>query len=412
MASLLAFALAAPQRHPAVINPQGDGVAATVTAASLTAVSLNSTRMYSEYLESRVQFEPATYDGCDSAMPEPRRFLMVVDAREQSQKSLGVVNDAAFYARALNRVLVEPGVAESRIIDPFGEAEQKDDLRTTPWRGLGLANYWDVRPLCRYMEGRLMPLQRFVAEGGLELERRELTDVGGHRALVLESEDDVRAYFAPHADVPLLVLRELWRSNAEGRSWKPTARNSTREAVPALAIAPSIATVADELAHALPSPFACVQWRAEDGTDRPEECAAELADAVGSWGRLSEAVVLLTDLYPGNSVTFQHAARSAGLVGRFESALRILQDRLPLGPTNAQAEQWRAVNDSGLRSMLELEVCARARLLVTCNEALVNESLAAGNQPRCAKCAKLSSGFTERAVALHKARGEGKRVAW
>ena len=405
MASLLAFALAAPQRHPAVINPQGDGVAATVTAASLTAVSLNSTRMYSEYLESRVQFEPATYDGCESAMPEPRRFLMVVDAREQSQKSLGVVNDAAFYARALNRVLVEPGVAESRIIDPFGEADQEHDRRTTPWRGLGLANYWDVRPLCRYMEGRLMPLQRFVAEGGLELERRELTDVGGHRALVLESEDDVRAYFAPHADVPLLVLRELWSSNAEGRSWKPTARNSTREAVPALAIAPSIATVADELAHALPSPFACVQWRAEDGTDRPEECAAELADAVGSWGRLSEAVVLLTDLYPGNSGTFKQKPAH-------KSALRILEDRLPLGPANAQAKQWRAVNDSGLRSMLELEVCARARLLVTCNEALVNESLAAGNQPRCAKCAKLRSGFTERVVALHKARGDGNRTAW
>ena len=411
MASLLAFALAAPQRYPAVINPQGDGVAA---AASPTAVSLNSTRMYSEYLESRVQFEPATYDGCESAMPEPRRFLMVVDAREQSQKSLGVVNDAAFYARALNRVLVEPSVAESRIIDPFGEAEQKHDWRTTPWRGLGLANYWDVRPLCRYMDGRLMPLQRFVAEGGLELERRELKGKGSEYlgSLQLESEDDVRAHFAPHADVPLLVLRRQWRSNVEGRSWNSTSRNSTRDAVPTLAIAPSITTVAEELAHALPSPFACVQWRAEGGADRPEECAAELADAVGSWGRLSEAVVLLTDLYPGNSVTFQHAARSAGLVGRFESALRILQDRLPLGPTNAQAEQWRAVNDSGLRSMLELEVCARARLLVTCNEALVNESLAAGNQPRCAKCAKLSSGFTERAVALHKARGEGKRVAW
>ena len=123
-------------------------------------------------------------------------------------------------------------------------------------------------------------------------------------------------------------------------------------------------------------------------------------------------MVLLTDLYPGNSVTFQHEAEKRGLVGRFESALRILQDRLPLGPTNAQAEQWRAVNDSGLRGMLELEVCARARLLVTCNEALVNESLAAGNQPRCAKCAKPNSGFTERVVALHKARGEGKRVAW
>ncbi len=405
MASLLAFALAAPPHYPAAINPQGDGVAPPVAAASPTAVSLNSTRMYSEYLESRVQFEPATYDGCESAMPEPRRFLMVVDAREQSQKSLGVVNDAAFYARALNRVLVEPGVAESRIIDPFGEAEQKDDLRTTPWRGLGLANYWDVRPLCRYMDGRLMPLQRFVAEGGLELERRELTDVGGHRSLVLESEDDVRDYFSPHADVPLLVLRELWRSNAEGRSWKPTARNSTRDAVPTLAIAPSIATVADELAHALPSPFACVQWRAEDGTDRPEECAEELADAVGSWGRLSEAVVLLTDLYPGNSGTFKQKPAH-------KSALRILEDRLPLGPANAQAKQWRAVNDSGLRSMLELEVCARARLLVTCNEALVNESLAAGNQPRCTKCAKPRSGFTERVVALHKARGEGNRTAW
>ena len=409
MASLLAFALAAPQRYPAVINPQGDGVAAPVAsaAASPTAVSLNSTRMYSDYLESRVQFDSATYDGCGSEMaaPQGHRFLMVVDAWEQSQKSLGVVNDVAFYARALNRVLVEPGVAESRIIDPFGEAEQKQ--RTTPWRGLGLANYWDVRPLCRYMDGRLMPLQRFVAEGGLELERRELKGKGSEYlgSLQLESEDDVRAHFAPHADVPLLVLRRQWRSNVEGRSWNSTSRNSTRDAVPTLAIAPSITTVAEELAHALPSPFACVQWRAEGGTDRPEECAAELADAVGSWGRLSEAVVLLTDLYPGNSGTFKQKPAH-------KSALRILQERLPLGPANAQAKQWRAVNDSGLRSMLELEVCARARLLVTCNEALVNESLAAGNQPRCAKCARLQSGFTDRVVALHKARGEGNRTAW
>ena len=400
MASLLAFALAAPQRYPAVINPQGDGVAA---AASPTAVSLNSTRMYSDYLESRVQFESATYDGCGSEMaaPQGHQFLMVVDAWEQSQKSLGVVNDVAFYARALNRVLVEPGVAESRIVDPFGEATWK------PWRGLGLANYWDVRPLCRYLDGRLMPLQRFVAEGGLELEKRELKGKGSEYlgSLQLESEDDVRAHFAPHADVPLLVLRRQWRSNVEGRSWNSTSRNSTRDAVPTLAIAPSITTVAEELAHALPSPFACVQWRAEDGTDRPEECAEELADAVGSWGRLSEAVVLLTDLYPGNSGTFKQKPAH-------KSALRILEERLPLGPANAQAEKWRAVNDSGLRSMLELEVCARARLLVTCNEALVNESLAAGNQPRCAKCAKLRSGFTERVVALHKARGEGNRTAW
>ena len=95
MASLLTFALAAA--GVAVIIPQ-EGVASAPPVAAPTAVSLNSTRMYSEYLESRVQFEPATYDGCESAMPEPRRFLMVVDAREQSQKSLGVVNDVAFYA--------------------------------------------------------------------------------------------------------------------------------------------------------------------------------------------------------------------------------------------------------------------------------------------------------------------------
>ena len=238
---------------------------------------------------------------------------------------------------------------------------------------------------------------------------RELKGKGSEYlgSLQLESEDDVRAHFAPHAGVPLLVLRRQWRSNVEGRSWNSTSRNSTRDAVPTLAIAPSITTVAEELAHALPSPFACVQWRAEGGTDRPEECAAELADAVGSWGRLSEAVVLLTDLYPGNSGTFAKASDPA-----HKSALRILEDRLPLGPANAQAKQWRAVNDSGLRSMLELEVCARARLLVTCNEALVNGSLADGNQPRCAKCAKLRSGFTERVVALHKARGEGNRTAW
>ena len=51
-----------------------------------------------------------------------------------------------------------------------------------------------------------------------------------------------------------------------------------------LAIAPSITTVAEELAHALPIVRLRPVAEFECWDDRPEECAAELAGAVGRRG--------------------------------------------------------------------------------------------------------------------------------
>ena len=78
------------------------------------------------------------------AAPQGHRFLIGGGRARASQKSLGVVNDVAFLARALNRVLVEHGPPPGALVDQFGEAQ-------TIWprrggSGLGLANYWDVRP--------------------------------------------------------------------------------------------------------------------------------------------------------------------------------------------------------------------------------------------------------------------------
>ena len=82
------------------------------------------------------------------------------------------------------------------------------------------------------------------------------------------------------------------------------------------------------------------------------------------------------------------------------AAKAVLFSRLRLSPLQ---RAFRAVNDSGVRAMLELHVCARAAIVVTCAHpqlmaAFGVEGPAAGQRSNCLGCVKANSGFTRHLV--------------
>ena len=60
-----------------------------------------------------------SYDSCVRSVPRDARFFAVVNGREQQQNGLGVVSDAAFYAKALGRVLIEPQMHGAQLTRPL-----------------------------------------------------------------------------------------------------------------------------------------------------------------------------------------------------------------------------------------------------------------------------------------------------
>ena len=59
-----------------------------------------------------------SYDSCVRSVPRDARFFAVVNGREQQHNGLGVVSDAAFFAKALGRVLIEPQMHGAQLTRP------------------------------------------------------------------------------------------------------------------------------------------------------------------------------------------------------------------------------------------------------------------------------------------------------
>ena len=82
------------------------------------------------------------------ARPRNQRFVSVVGAREQMHKNKFVVLDAMYIATVLQRALLEPAVANSRL----GEQNRTERLY--------LRHYWDLEPLCRRFD--IVPLALYA----------------------------------------------------------------------------------------------------------------------------------------------------------------------------------------------------------------------------------------------------------
>ena len=101
--------------------------------------------------------------------------------------------------------------------------------------------------------------------------------------------------------------------------------------------------------------------------------------------RALDTAFVVTDLEEGNSDTLQHGAETT-------AAYRTLLAGLPARHVNRILDNVR--HDSGMYAQLQAEVCARAALLVTCEERLAHYGAVVPPAGVCKQCVKWRSGFT------------------
>ena len=288
-----------------------------------------------------------------------------------------------------------------------------------PWSkergGVGLGAWWDLKPLCRFVE--TVPLQLVRSElpsrvvERLQSKQRgmpSILQVSGVNGGLSGSSNAtaVRAFFASVGSARTIVLDGAARTSTAPGPGRPRLEQ----------IAPALSRIAIRSSQALGS-FACVQWRSEASQAyQPrhaldlQQCAQRLVGTARAAMRqraLNTAFVV-TDLEEGNSDTLQHGAKTA-------AAYRTLVAGLP-------ARHMDGIDDvrqnSGVYAQVQAEVCARAALLVTCEERLVQYGAVVPPGGVCKQCVKWRSGFTlhvlERRLRLQRLneKTQWKTVGW
>lgn len=359
------------------------------------------------------------------------KFLAIEFSNEQLNKFIGFAGDALFFARALGRVLVEPTMLSSR---NFGVPRPSSDPcvhgapRTVAAAAACLRNverlseYLDLGRACRYVpiiaQADFFHLQRLFPDRlGAPVVRRAKPSEAGIGALRSKAgfKSRVRSWLAAYEDAPVLVLHGFSRSNVDDplsllrlTPRERSASTSRSPPVPAFGIAPHLRRFAGALYHAALRPgarLACVQWRSE----KPEAespgvvpCATALGAAYAAGRRervrgmgAADAAVLVTDLYPGNSATYNERNASGA-----RHALALLRDALPLHEQLQAA--MRAIPDAGERGLVEQLVCAHATTLLVCAPPLSGHSATRlGPKPMCKHCARRQSGYSHAILRYH-----------
>ena len=336
-------------------------------------------------------------------------YLLPINTPYLSTAALSAVSDAAEIALALGRVLVEPAMRNGRVVSPFDTTWQRGARAT-------LGSYWDLRPIERRQRfarlSALLDASANFTNPGWKLDDAVVVSAVGLRSadrIAKRPADEVRRFFATSfptaARARLLVLSRF----------KPTVAHSGGHnfsafgGAPYLPTAPALVREAEAITGEL-GRFACVQWRAERssraGTTALQRtiwvgCANQLAHSANA--RMEAAglrsAVLMTDLYGGSDTM-----PTAGLK-QAQRALEVLEGisgvTHPLHKIAARQQ-----TDGGAAAQVELNVCARAALLITCTGALPGAQY-------CTKCARAYSSFVSRLLAVRaEVRPESGAVGW
>ncbi len=263
-----------------------------------------------------------------------------------------------------------------------------------PWSkerdGVGLGAWWDLKPLCHFVA--TVPLQVMRGElpsrvARLHSKQRgmpsilEVSGVNGHLS-GSSSASAVRAFFASVGSAEMIVLDGAARTSAAPGPGRPRLER----------VAPALLRIAIGSSGAL-GRYACVQWRYEAShafrrqhTRDLQHCTQRLIATAREAMRqrdLHKAFVV-TDLEDGNSMSFNHGAQTT-------AAYRTLVTALPARHVNLID---RVRQNSGVYAQLQAEVCARAALLVTCEERLAHYGAVVPPAATCKRCVKWKSGFT------------------
>lgn len=363
-----------------------------------------------------------SYRGCLSSSPSNASYLILVNGREQANKGVGVVADAARIAKTLGRVLVEPAMASSRMRNPWNASD---------WAGSAFGDYWDLEPLCTFTP--MLPLHVFQPPTSDILAKGELiwlkqahgpthatTRINIEGLGMLRStweRDAVRNYFKAASQARYLVLDRVWKTGTVHPSSRANFNHSSLMDFPA---APAIVAKANTARKRM-GKYACMQWRSEGcPAENITDCASKFNTAARKHLEHYNAAtrtllehaeikktVLATDVIPNRSWTLRQwlaNPRHKKHKRMYDIAQEVLLQDLNLTDSMGSIPASLSLSvDQGVKSIVEMQVCARAALLITCHGSaavasklfyLQKEARRIGSN--CSFCSKGDSGFVER----------------
>ena len=312
-------------------------------------------------------------------------------AREQSNKGIGAVADAMFYARSLGRTFVEPAVKNSRIVDPktpgahplswyYNITEHENYVHILP-----LAYY---RKICAYLTA-----SKLVVYDNPILNKR-----GG---VSFQTEEQVRSFFRDFKS-DVIVVDGLWRSSGVSHKYPSTMHPD----VPRFHVSAFVRRTASQILEKFGRPVACANWRTETApATKPGadfglvKCAAVFSESVAvkaaaaaklrkqadgtkkasspSSPAAQHSILLSTDLFPGNSDTYHRN-------NEVKAALKVVERSLGESLNVPLMQRIGNISDSGLRAFVEARICARSDIMIRC---------ARKHGEFCTNCVKQQSGY-------------------
>ena len=314
---------------------------------------------------------------------DPNGYIELLEVREQMNQAVFFLrDDAVWYAKILDRTLVEPVVAHSRV------------TRSAGADGHPLSLLFDLKAICKWGGIRLIDYASFEelkATHRLSAQRasprtKKEDKPGGVR---LRSSEAVYAYFndALRENPDVLQLTGFWRSGISRGQYQKGLK---------FQLQPLHHIEADSVIdRCIGRPFMSIQWRTEWIKNwHLEECTRSfVATVTAERDRLQiNRIHLSSDLMPGNSDTYDTSSSlGARSINPREKALHYTWSILQ--PESRVTAYLATIADAGHRGVVEMLIAIKADAFLSGTDCSL---------PSCAKCAKSNSGFGRRIISERK----------
>mmetsp|Transcript_112141 Transcript_112141/g.203832 ORF Transcript_112141/g.203832 Transcript_112141/m.203832 type:complete len:420 (-) Transcript_112141:39-1298(-) len=336
-----------------------------------------------------------------------KRYLMVLAPGEQLAGAVDFIADALHFAKAQNRVFVEPVLTGGLVVDPF----ENDD-----W--IPLSMLVDVAAMKEYYADWINVedfLQLYGGRGSAQkpgedvMEALNATpDYDRHAHKYPQLDDAMIKSLEPKRDTPVLALVGQWCRLSyitSDHSWTPTRSLRGVQKLPS----PYIAELADRVKSdwqddGAAGQILCAQWRSEGAVrlyrkECPwlDECASDFLKGVKSVQQQHNLsrVLLLSDVLPNTSATYLQCSTSRERIeSKFQQEMDFRTLQQPL----------KDIKDAALRAQVEARLCAKSTAVLICSEE--------NPGPHCSKCARLQSKFAASIIEERRKDALSEVITW
>jgi len=314
-------------------------------------------------------------------LPEQTKYLMVLSVWEQFSGARQVIADALAIAKRLRMTFVEPVIRNGYVVNPFMHSEEE----LIPLRMMmDVDAMKDVYPNWIGIEDFMSS----CAAGGRGMPRMHIE----HGFNLAPSAKKIQHMQESKEQVVAMI--DFWRKYENHKAFVSS------DGVP-MGNSKEIARKADEIRRSWGNgvDYACVQWRQEGmklNLERKMQCAHRLLEVVLPVIK-NKKVLLLSDVRENSSDTSSSSENATEM----KRCAEFLQDQLRF---EELLQPLRAIKDTGVQALVEMELCATSPILVSCPPE--DKSL------QCTSCSRMDSKFADLTRALHDDLGLPSVITW